>query len=237
MKKIVGLLILGIVLIYACGPTLESSQKSWDNNLKAIEKLKAELPVFTLFIEQKLADAKKAWNEAKSISDEEARLNKMVEANNILSGGTLGNLRNMKNKIAEVKKKEGDILKQNIPDTNLLARADKARLNAQTAVQKAQDLLSISQAEFDVNNIASKIDFAYQGLNDAINEIGIIANLIRDTNNKIKEEKNKKEQEIKAAQQKEEKAKADIKCEYCGTMNKPDRTNCKSCGAPLPKNK
>ena len=69
MKKIVGLLILGIVLIYACGPTLESSQKSWDNNLKAIQKLKAEFPVFTPFIEQKLADAKKAWNEAQSVSD------------------------------------------------------------------------------------------------------------------------------------------------------------------------
>lgn len=225
---------MSIFLINACGPTLESSQKSWNSNLKAVEKLKSEYPVFTPFIEQKLSEAKKVWDEAQGISDEEAKLDKMVDANNILSGGSMGNLRSMKSKIKELKREEENILKQQI-DSSLTEKANTARRNTQQAIRKAESVLSMSASEFDLANISSKIDLAYNGLENAKREVSIVAGLIKEVNDKIQAEKNKKEQDLKSQQEKQEKAKADIKCAYCGTMNKYDRTKCKSCGAPLPK--
>lgn len=236
MKKIFGFIVLSIFLINACGPTLESSQKSWNSNLKAIEKLKSEYPVFTPFIDQKLADAKKVWEQAQGISDEETKLDKMVEANNILSGGSIGNLRNMKSKMKELKREEENILKQQI-DSTLIEKANTARRNARQAIEKAERLLAMSQSEFDINSVSSKIDLAYNGLEDAKREVSIVAGLIKKVNDKIEAAKNKKEQDLKAQQEKEEKAKAPIKCEYCGTMNDAGSTKCKSCGAPLPENK
>ncbi|MCF6240828.1 MAG: hypothetical protein L3J74_05725 [Bacteroidales bacterium] len=234
MKRILGFIVISILLINACGPTLESSQKTWNSNLKAIKQLKSEYPVFTPFIDQKLADAKKVWDEVQGISEEEVKLDKMVEANRILSGGSIGNLRNMKSKIKELKREEENILKQQI-DSTLKDKANTARTNARLAIQKAESVLAMSQAEFDLSSVSSKIDLAYSGLEDAKREVSIVAGLIKEVNDKIQAEKNKKELDIKAQQEKEEKAKADIKCEYCGTMNKFDRTKCKSCGAPLPK--
>jgi hypothetical protein len=234
MKRFLGFMVMSIFLINACGPTLESSQKSWNSNLKAVEKLKSEYPVFTPFIEQKLSEAKKVWDEAQGISDEEAKLDKMVDANNILSGGSMGNLRSMKSKIKELKREEENILKQQI-DSSLTEKANTARRNTQQAIRKAESVLSMSASEFDLANISSKIDLAYNGLENAKREVSIVAGLIKEVNDKIQAEKNKKEQDLKSQQEKQEKAKADIKCAYCGTMNKYDRTKCKSCGAPLPK--
>jgi len=235
MKKNLILLALSIFIINACGPTLESSNENWTKNQEAMTKLKADYAVFTPLIDQKLEDAKKVWDVAQGISNEEEKLDKMVEANNILSGGAIGNLRNMKSKISDLKTKKENLMKMKVSSYQLEERTQEAFETVKKAIKKAEKVIFMDKDEFEIDEVPGKLDRAFTGLTDAYKEVEIIAGLINDENDKIKEQKDKKEQKVKEEKEKEEKAKADIKCEYCGTMNKAGSTKCASCGAPLEK--
>lgn len=235
MKKLSILLIISIFVINACGPTLESSNENWQANQKAMVQLKSDYPVFTPLIDQKIDEAKKVWDAAQSISEEEKKLDKMVEANSILSSGAIGNLRNMKTKISSLKTKKEALMKLNANSYQLDDKAANATRTVKQAISSAESVLYMSADEFSINEAPGKLDRAFVGLTDAYKEVEIVIGLINDANKKVAQEKQKQEQQIQAEKAKEEKAKADIKCEYCGTMNKPENTKCSSCGAPLKK--
>jgi hypothetical protein len=235
MKKLSTLLIISIFLINACGPTLESSNDNWKDNQAAMVQLKSEFSVFAPLIDQKLEEAKKVWNAAQSISDEEKKLDKMVEANNILSSGAIGNLRNMKREISKLKSEKEGLMKLNANSYQLEEKATNATRTVKEAIANAEKVLYMNADEFTINDAPGKLNRAFNGLNDAYKEVEIVIDLINDANNKVEQEKKDKEQEIQAEKDKEEKAKADIKCGYCGAMNKAGSTKCSSCGAPLDK--
>ena len=235
MKKLSTLLIISIFAINACGPTLESSNENWKSNQDAMVQLKSEFSAFAPLIDQKLEEAKKVWDAAQGISDEEKKLDKMVEANNILSSGAIGNLRNMKSKISSLKSKKEGLMKLNANSYQLEEKATNATRTVKEAISNAEKVLYMSADEFTINDAPGKLEKAFTGLTDAYKEVEIVIDLINDANNKVEQEKKDKEQQIQAEKEKEEKAKADIKCEYCGTLNKAGSTKCSSCGASIEK--
>ena len=232
MKKIFILLVT-IIAINACGPTVESSNEDWTKNQEAIKKLKTEYPVFATLIDQKLEAAKAIWKESEGISDEDKKLDKMVEANRLLSSGTIGNLRNIKSKVSDLKSKKNSLLEMDFSSYKLESRTDDAVDAVKKAIKKADKVIYMTSDEYELESAAGDIDKAFNQLTDAYKEIEAVISLINKEKAKIEQAKKEKEQKIIEQNKKEEKAKADIKCEYCCTMNKPDRTKCKSCGANL----
>jgi len=235
MRKLSILLIISIFTINACGPTLESSNDDWKSNQDAMVQLKSNYPVFTPLIDQKLDEAKTVWEASQGISDEEKKLDKMVEANSILSSGAIGSLRNMKSKISSLKSKKEGLMKLSANSYQLEEKASNATRTVKDAIVNAEKVLFMNTDEFTVNDAVGKLDRAFTGLTDAYKEVEIVINLINDANNKVAQEKKDKEQKIQVEKEKIEKAKADVKCGYCGTMNKAENTKCSSCGAQIEK--
>ncbi len=235
MRKLFTLFVIGIFAINACGPTLESSNEDWKKNQEAMTQLKSDYAAFTPLIDQKLEEAKKAWDASKNISNEEEKLDKMVEANKILSKGSIGDLRNMKSKISGLKNKKESLMKMKVSSYQLEERAQDAFETVKKAINKAEKVIYMGKDDFNIDEAPGKLDMTFTGLTDAYKEVEIIIDLIDKENDKITQEKQKKEQQINEEKVKEEKAKADIKCEYCGTMNKAGSTKCSSCGGPIEK--
>ncbi len=233
MRKLFTLFVIGIFAINACGPTLESSNEDWKKNQEAMTQLKSDYAAFTPLIDQKLEEAKKAWDASKNISNEEEKLDKMVEANKILSKGSIGDLRNMKSKISGLKNKKESLMKMKVSSYQLEERAQDAFETVKKAINKAEKVIYMGKDDFNIDEAPGKLDMTFTGLTDAYKEVEIIIDLIDKENDKITQEKQKKEQQINEEKVKEEKA--DIKCEYCGTMNKAGSTKCSSCGGPIEK--
>ena len=235
MRKLYILFVISIFAINACGPTLESSNEDWKGNQEAMTQLKSDYVAFTPLIDQKLEEAKKAWDDAQNISNEEEKLDKMVEANKILSSGAIGNLRNMKSKISSLKNKKESLMKMKVSSYQLEERAQDAFKTVKKAINKADKVIYLDKVDFNIDEAPGKLDRAFNGLTDAYKEVEIVIDLINKENTEITQEKQKQEQQIQEEKNKEEKAKADHKCEYCGTMNKAANTKCSSCGAPITK--
>lgn len=234
MRKLFIFFVISIFAVSACGPTMESSNEDWTRNQKAMTQLKTDYAAFTPLIDQKLEDAKKVWDAAQGISNEEEKLDKMVEANKVLSSGAIGNLRNMKSKISGLKTKKESLMKMKVSSYTLEERTQDAFETVKKAVKKAEKVIYIGKNEFNIDEAPGKLQRTFNGLTDAYKEVEIIIGLINKENTAITQEKQKKDQkelQINEEKVKEQKAKADYKCEYCGTMNKADNKKCSSCGA------
>jgi len=232
MKKLFTFLLVTLFAINACGPTLESENEGWQKNLDAMAKLKTDYPAFTPLIDKKLEEAKKTWDEAQGISNEEQKLDKMVAANDLLERGTVGNLKNMKSKISSLKSKKESLMKMKTPDYKMESRAKDAFYAVDDAVKKADKVLYLTSEDFNIEEATGKVDRAWTALNDAYKEVEIIINNINKENKAKQDEKIKKEQKVEDDKVKAKEAVADVKCEYCGTKNKHDYKKCSSCGAP-----
>ncbi|MDF1547275.1 MAG: hypothetical protein P1P88_05605 [Bacteroidales bacterium] len=232
MRKLFTLFLITIFAINSCGPTLESENEGWQKNLDAVAKLKTDFPVFSPLIDKKLEEAKKTWEEAQGITNEDQKLDKMVAANNLLEAGPLGNLRNMKSRISGLKSKKESLMKLKTPDYKTEERAQNAFETVEKAIKKADKVMYMTNDEFTLESAPGEIDKAWTALNDAYKEVEIIIDNINKANKAITDEKVKNEQTIKDEKAKTEEAKKDVKCEYCGTPNASDFKKCKSCGAP-----
>jgi hypothetical protein len=232
MKKLFTILLVSLFVINACGPTLESENEGWQKNLDAMAKLKSDYSVFSPLIDKKIEEAKKIWEEAQGISNEEQKLDKMVAANDVLEKGTIGNLRNMKSKISSLKSKKESMLKLKTPDYKLESRVDDVKYAVEKALKKADKVLYMTSDDFNMEEAPGEIDQAWIALTDAYKEVEIIIDNINKENKSIQDAKTKDEQKIADDKKKAEEAVADVKCEYCGTPNKHDYKKCSSCGAP-----
>jgi len=232
MNKLVTTFLLCTLVIISCGPSLESENENWEKNLDAAATLKAEYPVFKSLIDAKIEEATKLWDEASKISNEDQKLDKMVAANDILEKGSIGNLKNMKSRIADLKSRKESLMKLKTPNYQLESRVQKAFATAEMAIKEADAVLYMVPENFNISDAPAKIDKAWTTINDAYKEVEIIIENINKENNTIASEKAKKEQEVKDEKVKAEEAVADVKCSYCGTLNAHDYSKCKSCGAP-----
>jgi len=235
MKKSFIFLSIALLTFISCGPSKESENKAWEKNLEAAKNLKTDYPVFSAFIDSKIDEATKLWNDAAGISDEDQKLKKMVDANDVIEEGSIGNLMHMKSKIADLKTKKEGLMKLKTPDEQLESRTQTAFTTVADAIKTAEAVLYMSNIDFNINDAPGKIDQAWNGLNDAYREVEVITNSINAENKSITDEKTKNEQQVTDEKLKAEEAAKDVKCAYCGVLNSADFTKCKSCGAPREK--
>jgi len=233
MKKVL-ILLVAIIAINACGPTLESSKEAWTKNQDAVSKLKKEYPVFATLIDKKHEEAKSVWKEAEGISDENKKIEKMSSANSLLSSGVMGNLRNMKDKMSSLKSKKDKLQRMDFNSYKLDGKSNDAIRLVKLAVDEAERVINMTSDNYEIETAKGQINMAFTSLVDAYKEVDAVISLIDKEKAKVKKAKDdevKKENQVKDDKLKEEKAKADKKCAYCGTKSKYDATKCKSCGA------
>ena len=235
MKKILSLLVIALFAVYACGPSLESESENWPKNLEAMTKLKAEFPVYATFIDQKTEEAKKIWDEAASITNEDQKVEKMAAANDLLQSNTIGNLLNMKDKITSLKSKKQSLMGMKTPNYQVEQRAKNAFVTVENALSNADKVIYLTSDEYKVEEAQGNIDKAWTSLNDAYKEVEIIIESINKETKAVADDKTKAEQQKVDETKKAEEAVADVKCEYCATLNEHDFKKCKSCGAPRDK--
>jgi len=246
MKKF-GLLLAGLLLfIYACGPSVEGEKKAWEKTQSTVTQLKSQYPAYAQLIDAKYKLAQKAWEDAKSISDEDKKADKMAEANNYIRKGAVGTLNSLKSNLDNLHRQKDALMKKVAPAESFNNRINLAIQDANTAIDQgekalyAQGNLTAPDAENSLNMASQKIKSAnttVKGVFSAIDKY------VRDQNKKNTTTNNTttnntttttNNTKTTTSNNTTEKPK-EIKCEYCGTLNPATNTKCKNCGAPLKK--
>ena len=157
----------------------------------------------------------------------------MSQANNLLEGGCVGNLKNMRSKIESVDSKRDKIKSlRKGKEGKEKSYAEDAIDDAKDAVKYAEKVLKFTADEID-SDPCVKIDKAFKKLTAAYTDLGKAESKLNQKDKKDKEETTKTD-ETKTDDAKDDTPKM-IKCEYCGSMNDAKLTKCKSCGAELHK--
>ncbi len=225
MKKLTFIIIAIFTFVFnSCSPSVEGETKNWDRNLNQLLKLKTDFPAYEDFINEKISDAETIYKSADNISDEDKKAKEMRKANNILSSGCIGDLKNMSSKIDDLNKKKREIektIKNKNNSKNDVVYIMTLVENCKNAIKKAEKVLNKKTSDLDTNP-CKKIERAFKGLQTTYTE----------TDNAISDFK-KAHKEIDEKEKKKEEAAKGLKCEYCGTKNKSTAVKCKSCGANL----
>lgn len=232
MKKVTVIIIAFMLLAVSCKKTVESEQKSWEINLRIANQLAYEYPNFDSAIKEQVKSAGAVMDEANTISEEKARINRMADANAMLRCPFIRNLDEIKS------------LKQAIRTKSIELRGMKLAYNemtgANTAISNGER--AIFDAEMKIKNPVSGRSDADALTNIVLSDLKLaesnIAGII--TTVKDREAREKKQAQVaedtkKAAGQNKTEEAQPVKCSYCGTLNSAGLFTCKGCGAPLVK--
>jgi len=232
MKKTALLLSFMLMFAFSCKKSVDSEKKSWEYNLKKITKLSYEYPSFKSVLLQQQKDAEKVMNEASSISDEKAKIEKMSQANSMIRSGFVRNLEKISDIKESISKKSIKVRGMSMPYDKKMS-VNQAIYAGERAVRTADEKLKSSVT--NKNEAEALSSLALSGLKSAESNI---SSLIREVES-LKKAEDKKKQEIEKTKVAAEKTKVEaakpIKCPYCGTLNVATATKCKSCGAPISK--
>lgn len=231
MKKILISAVLLLTIIYSCGPTTESQAKMWTDNIAQLTELKSKHPAFSNLIESQIAEATKIFDSASSIADEKAKAQKLKEANNFLLSGCVGNLMSYKTKIDALKEKKNQLkaLRGNLSESDV-NYVEIVLKDMDKSIKKAKKVLD--QSNSSEQELCNDFEDAYKDLVYAEEDID---RAIKNLNEKISAKKDTLKSNNSKTDVNTTNAPADIKCEYCGTVNPGTNEKCSSCGAPLKK--
>lgn len=74
-----------IILIANCGQTVESQRKRWSYNQDRLELVEQQFPNFSELISKIKSEGEQIYESAGDITDEEAKIDRMGEANDVIS--------------------------------------------------------------------------------------------------------------------------------------------------------
>lgn len=222
-----------LLALGGCKKSAEGETAAWAANTKAVSELMAQYPGFKPALQARLDEAQKIWDEAEGLADD-AKVDKMAEANSTLKKGFVGDLEALPKTMEELRKKRVEAAAK--------AGDESSRLGAKLAAEDAQKALDRAQAtlekgaedEASAKAVLDKIEADLETATAAVNKV-------LEADKKKADDKAAKD-EAKAAAEADAKAAeaakvAPWKCEFCSTENKHDAAKCESCGAPKPEAK
>ena len=133
MNKLGFNVLISLLFLNACSSSVNSEQKRWERNLQQISNLKTKYPAFASLLAVKLEEAQKIADEAKGISDEKQKIEKIAQANQILEVQFVQDLVAIEYKIGNVQKEMDNLAKKKFSKSSL----NKVR----EGIQKASGLL------------------------------------------------------------------------------------------------
>lgn len=225
------LFFLTIFTLISCKKTVEGENQAFESNLRQLNELMSEYPQFKPALQQCMNEGKKAMEEARKVSDEKQRIEKMAQANTTLypiSASDLNNIRNLKDKLKREISDESDLKKLSRNEQNTL---DRAIDDARDAEKKADRYIMDHKAD-NLSEMAGYVANATRELNAAYDDLNRLKNRYKKpVENKDKDkDKNNNSKDGKDSESNTSKV---VKCEYCGKKVDATKEKCESCGASL----
>jgi hypothetical protein len=227
-RFVVACLTVVLLALGGCKKSAEGETASWAANTKTVAELKAQYPGFEPALQARLDEAQKLWDAAEGLSDD-AKVDKMAEANATLTKGFVGDLKALPGTMEELRKKRVEAAAQ--------AGDESSRLGAKLAAEDAQKALDRAEASLkagakDEASAKAVLDKITADLKTAS---AAVDNVLKADKKKTDDKAAKEDAKAAAAadaKAAEEAKVAPWKCEFCETENKHDATKCESCGAP-----
>ena len=229
------LLSLGFMFILiSCGSSIEGETTRWENSLSEAEAAKLKYNNISKFIDEDIVLAKKKWEEALTIKEEKAAIDKMAIANRIIK---------QTYSLVSEYEKNAESLERSINSIEKIGEVNITTLISQV-ITDAKSKIADSKVKLKNNTFETRNDFKL--LLDSYKKY------FKDTKNELDEFKSaldKKEKELEklntttntqeSSSSSTEKldtksqVSSDIKCKYCKTLNSSTNVKCKNCGAAL----
>lgn len=227
-RFVVACLTVVLLALGGCKKSAEGETASWAANTKSIAELKAQYPGFEPALQARLDAAQAIWDGAESLADD-AKIEKMAEANSTLTRGFVGDLKALQKMMEDLRKKRVEAAAQ--------AGDESSRLGAKLAAEDAQKALdraetSLAKGASDEAGAKAVVDKITADIKTAAAAVdNVLKTDKKKTDDKAAKEESKAAAEADAKAAEEAKV-APWKCEFCGTENKHDAGKCESCGAP-----
>lgn len=138
-----------VILLASCAASVESEQKSWERNIKQLEDLSSKYPAYGELLMSEQERAQKVMDEAKEISDEEKKIEKMKEANDIVEAQFIQDLAAIEYKIEGVQKQIDKAYEMKFSSSDL-TKVESAIEDATETLLKAEDILDEGGSSVDV---------------------------------------------------------------------------------------
>lgn len=220
-----------LLLLGGCKKSVEGEQAAWKGNVERVNGLMGQYPGFKPALEERMTKAKAVVDAAESL-DGEAKADKLSEANSMLMGGFVRDLEGLDKAMKDLRTQRVEAAAKAGDESSRLG-AKVAAEDAGKALDRADKaLLAGAKDEATATAVVKKVK------DDIATAAKAVAQVLEA--DKAKKDEKKAEAETKAEADAKAKADADAKvapwkCEYCGTENPHDESNCKSCGAPKAK--
>lgn len=156
MKNALILTVIALTIItYACKPTNESEDRGMKNNKTKVASLKEKYPALSEMLDIKLKEAEKLYEEAGKISNEEEKIKKKKEANDIFNTPFMRDLSAIEPKMEDLEDAVKDMIKKKYEKSDL-KKVEKARDDSYDLISEIKQILTKGGSEDELKEILRK---------------------------------------------------------------------------------
>lgn len=224
-----------LLLLAACSKTAEKEDARWTKALASVDQLAAVYPGFAPALTAQKKRAEDAMQAAKALGDEAQRVEKMSDANDLLTRGFVGDLQGVDGAEKRLRRKMTDATRQ--------ASSETLRLSAKQAAQSAERVLvevkerlragaaDPAAAKAVLSKVTSDLREAEKNLDRVIRDAKKAAKAAKAAAGAGAAAGSAKGAAAGSAAKTDAEKAATWVCEYCGRTNHGDKLSCEGCGA------
>jgi hypothetical protein len=235
-----SLLIVSSLVIYSCKKTAEGETTSWNSNAQQVVTLKQQYPQFANAIDQQFVGIKKQWDDAQTVSGDEAKISAMSAANAAYYASfiyTLGNMESQKSKIRDLQ----DKLRRLNGNSEVSYRVSSSQSECSNTLSMIE--MTMTRGAQTPNEAISILQILKMSVDNTIthcNDVIAFANELERKKNDAQKQANNNNTNTNNNSTNTNtntnttpSAGTAVKCAYCGTSNPSGGGTCSSCKAPL----
>lgn len=237
IKYFALLLFIASLAVTACKKTVESESANFERNVQNSNTYAAKYPNLADLLKQESEQAKKAFEESKSISDEKAKIDKMSQANNIFYNGISGKLSRFESDIESLKRSINSLKGKSIETTDDMKglRLDMNLNQIQSEINQMPAKIMNMKPENTTAAIAvlDGVLSDIRNYSDQIHKLEDIVNKQNKSNQDSSSSNNTNNNTQNGGGGQDNSPKVEmVKCQYCNkTFDKIANKTCPGCGA------
>lgn len=220
-RKFLLLFVAATFLFVACKKSVEGEKKSFESNKSRVNQLMSDYPAFKPALQEQLKKAEDVMASAEGTSNEDQKIDKMSEANGLLTAKFITSLDGIRKKIDKLKEEKIDLSGQKM-DMNDKSSAKLAIQEADRTIYKVENILKSG---------ANNVSRAESVMKQAMDAIATAQKLMDKVTKNAKDKQDTKDKKVSEDNKKKEEAAKPWKCSYCGSKNDANAKECSSCGA------
>jgi hypothetical protein len=158
-SKKIGLCILALTVLLACGPNVKNETKKWENYQTAVTEQSAQYPNLKDLIATLQTEAQTKWQAAQNLTDEKEKAKAMREANTHV-GELIDRLQEAKIKLETLGKNSSELIGMTIPQTLGAKRQEVVTKAAATIAEVRTNLSQLTAPTADAAITAVKAEIS-----------------------------------------------------------------------------